>query len=209
MAAVLMSAAIAVCACGGGDDEAAPASGGGGGGNTTLSISGNPSTTVMQGQSYSFTPSAAPSSASLTFSIANKPAWAAFNPATGQLNGTPTSADVGSYANIQISVSDGTTTMNLASFTIQVVAMTTSSATLSWTPPTQNSDGSALTNLAGYKVYWGTTQGSYSNAELVGNNVTSHMVSNLTPATWYFVVTARNTQGVESAYSNVAQKTVQ
>jgi hypothetical protein len=206
MAAVLMSAAIAVCACGGGDDEAAPA----GAGPSVLSITGNPATTAVQGQSYSFTPTASdPGNATLTFSIANKPAWAAFNTSTGRLNGTPTSADVGAYANIQISVSNGTTTTNLAVFTIQVVAMTTSSAMLSWTPPTQNSDGSALTDLAGYRVYWGTTQGSYTNNEPVGNNVTTHMVSNLTPATWYFTVTALNAQGVESAFSNVAQKIVQ
>ena len=66
-----------------------------------------------------------------------------------------------------------------------------------------------MTNLAGYRVYWGTTQGNYPNSVTVNNpGLSSYVVDQLTPATWYFVVTAVNSSGVESAHSNIATKTV-
>ena len=43
------------------------------------------------------------------------------------------------------------------------------SATLSWAAPTKNEDGTALTDLAGYKLYWGTTPGSYPNSVTINN----------------------------------------
>jgi hypothetical protein len=162
----------------------------------------------MQGAQYSFTPTAGPSGAALTFSITNMPSGWQFSTSTGRLTGTPTGGQAGmTFSNIRISVSNGTTTASLPAFSITVVATATGSALLSWTPPTQNTDGSALT-LTGYRVYWGTQQGSYPNAANVGANVANHMVEQLTPATWYFVVTAVSAAG-ESAYSNVASKVVQ
>lgn len=164
----------------------------------------------MQNTSYSYTPTASdPNGDVLTFTIENMPPWASFNAATGQLSGTPAPADVRSYPNIRIRVSDGELTTSLAAFTINVVATSAGAATLSWSPPTQNADGSSLSDLAGYRVYWGTTQGSYSNSVTVLNpGVASHMVEQLTPATYYFVVTAIDNSGNESQYSNVASKTV-
>jgi hypothetical protein len=80
---------------------------------------------------------------------------------------------------------------------------------LSWTPPTQNTDGTALTNLAGYRVYWGTSQGNYTNSTTISNpGLSSYVVEQLTPATWYFALTAVNAAGAESSYSNVASKQV-
>src|SRR5262249_49999257 len=71
-------------------------------------ISGTPNTAVQVGQSYSFQPSATdPAGGTLTFSIVGQPSWAAFNAATGQLSGTPTAANVGTYTGIVISVADG------------------------------------------------------------------------------------------------------
>ena len=123
------------------------------------------------------------------------------------MQGTPTQADVGTNANIVISVTDGAATRSLASFNIQVVATASGSATLSWTPPTQNSDGSPLTNLASYRVYFGTSSGTYPNSMTVNNpGLASFVVDQLTPATWYFVVTAVNASGVESAQSNIGDQ---
>src|SRR5262245_22884065 len=90
-----------LAACGGDDDPAAatnaptgsnpPASGG----NSAPRITGAPSTSVLQGTAYSFAPSATDADGnSLTFSIANAPAWATFNSSTGQLSGTPTAAQI-------------------------------------------------------------------------------------------------------------------
>ena len=69
---------------------------------------------------------------------------------------------------------------------------------------------SALTNLAGYKVYWGTTAGSYSSSvTLMNPGLATYVVSNLTPNNYYFAVTAINSTGTESVFSNGASKTVQ
>src|SRR5262249_20882338 len=84
-------------------------------------ISGTPATSVIVGQAYSFAPS--PSDAdhnTLTFSVANKPGWANFSGSTGQLWGTPFADHVGTWSNIVISVSDGTSKVSLPAFSIVV-----------------------------------------------------------------------------------------
>lgn len=80
-------------------------------------------------------------------------------------------------------------------------------ATLSWNAPAVNTDGSALTNLSGYKVYYGTAPGNYSQTIDAGK-VTTYKVPNLPNGTYYFAVTAYNSAGTESAYSNEGAKTV-
>lgn len=211
-AATMLCAILALAACGGGDDESTaaqnpPSNPPGNPPSGQVTISGTPPTQVMQGTQYSFTPTAGPSGASLTFSISNMPQGWQFSTSTGRLTGTPTAAQVGmTFSNIRISVTDGTSTASLPAFNITVMGTATGSALLSWTPPTTNTDGSPLT-LTGYRVYWGTQQGSYPNSANVGPNVANHMVQQLTPATWYFVVTALSATG-ESAYSNVASKVI-
>jgi Fibronectin type III domain len=86
----------------------------------------------------------------------------------------------------------------------------TGSATLSWTPPTQNTDGSPLNNLAGYRIYWGTSAGSYAHSVTVNNpGLATYVVTELAPAQWYFVVTAYSAAGAESGNSNSATKNIQ
>lgn len=90
-----------------------------------------------------------------------------------------------------------------------IVAQQTGSAALAWTPPNQNTDGSPLKNLAGYRVYWGPSQGSYPNSMTVAiPGLSSYVVDQLSAGTWYFVVTAFSSTGFESAFSNVASKTI-
>jgi hypothetical protein len=165
---------------------------------------------VLSGTAYSFQPTAAdPDGDTLTFSIANKPSWATFSTSTGRLQGTPSAGAVGTTAGVVISVSDGTAKASLAAFDLAVQAVATGSATLSWMPPTTNTDGSPLGDLAGYKIYWGTSKGSYPNSATVKNSgVATFVVTDLLPGTWYFVVTSFNADGVESAQSNVGSKTV-
>jgi hypothetical protein len=178
--------------------------------NRAPTISGTPPTSVMQGTAYAFAPTAAdPDGNSLTFSIANKPAWAAFNTGTGALTGTPGAGDVGTTSGIVITVSDGSLSASLAAFSLTVQAVATGSATLSWTPPTQNTDGSALTNLAGYKIYWGPAAGNYPNSVTVNNpGLTSYVVTNLVSGTYFFSASALNSSGVESALAAPASKTI-
>ena len=174
-------------------------------------ISGTPPTSVTAGTAYAFQPTASdPDGDTLTFSITNLPAWATFSTTTGRVQGTPAPSQVGTYGNIVITVSDGTATASLPAFGIAVVAVASGSATLSWTPPTTNTDGSPLTNLAGYRVHWGTAVGNYpSSVRLDNPGLASYVVENLAPGTYYFVVTALNSAGAESQFSNVASKTIQ
>jgi hypothetical protein len=91
------------------------------------------------------------------------------------------------------------------------VAVTpTGSATLAWTPPTTNDNTTPLTDLAGFKVHYGTSPGLHTRTIDVPNAAaTTYTVTGLPlGATYYFVVTAYNTSGVESVPSNEANKTL-
>jgi hypothetical protein len=175
-------------------------------------ISGTPAASVIAGQAYSFQPTASdPENQRLTFSIVSRPNWANFDTTTGRLSGTPTSANIGTQGGIVIRVSDGTTTVPLPTFSITVTAAgtTTGSATLRWTPPTRNEDGTPIENLAGYRVYYGTSTGNLNQVlNIAGAGVTSAVIQNLTPATWYFALKAYNAANVESSFSNIASKTI-
>jgi hypothetical protein len=142
----------------------------GGGGNAAPTISGTPPATGRVGTAYSFTPTAKDANGDrLTFSIANKPSWAAFDTATGRLSGTPNA--VGTSSNITIRVTDGKATASLDPFSIAVSAAsgTVRTASLSWVPPTRNTDGTALTNLAGYRIAYGTSASSLSRTVTLSN----------------------------------------
>jgi hypothetical protein len=78
------------------------------------------------------------------------------------------------------------------------------SVTLTWQPPTQNADGSPLTNLAGYKIYVGTDAGIYNHREIMLDNpgLTAYVIENLGHGTYYFVATAVNSAGIESFFSD-------
>jgi hypothetical protein len=145
----------------------------------------------------------------LTFSISNRPTWATFNTSTGRLSGTPTSAQVGSYSNIVIRVSDGKATTSLPAFSITVSDVSNGSATLTWTAPTRNSDGSTLTNLAGYRIVYGTSASALNKTIQVANpGLTTYVVPNLSAGTHYFAVRAYTASGSESSNSAVASKTI-
>jgi len=83
----------------------------------------------------------------------------------------------------------------------------TETATLSWDVPTTNTDGTDLTDLAGYKIYYGTSPGTYDSAIDVAD-VATYTITDLSPATYYFVVTAYDEAGNESNYSNEVSKTI-
>ncbi|MDO8254706.1 Ig-like domain-containing protein [Shewanella algae] len=92
--------------------------------NKAPSISGTPAGSVDQDSYYSFIPTATdPDQDPLTFSISNKPAWASFNTASGELSGTPLREHVGVSDNIIIRVSDGALSTDLAPFSVEVKAV--------------------------------------------------------------------------------------
>lgn len=84
------------------------------------------------------------------------------------------------------------------------------SAHLTWAAPQFNEDGvTPLTDLAGFRVHYGTAAGSYTQHVDVGN-VTQYTVAGLASGTYYFAVTAYDTANPrnESGYSNEASKTI-
>ena len=119
--------------------------------NTAPTITGAPGTTVNEDVAYSFTPTGSDVDGdALTYSITGKPEWAAFASDTGALTGTPDNGDVGTYSDIVITVSDGTATASLSSFSIAVANVNdapTGSVTISGTA-TQGETLTASNTLA-------------------------------------------------------------
>lgn len=185
----------------------------GGGTNLPAAISGTPSTQVQAGQPYSFTPNASdPDGDTLTFSVQSKPSWASFSASSGQLSGTPSNAQVASYSNIVMSVSDGKTSQSLQPFSITVTAglSSTGTASLSWAAPTSNTDGSPLANLAGYKIDYGTSSGALTQTATISDPAaTAYTLEGLASGTWYFAISVVTSGGAASALSSVVSKTVQ
>lgn len=179
--------------------------------NQAPAISGSPPSSAKVNEAYAFQPSVSdPDGDTLSFQIANKPAWADFDTRTGRLSGTPSTSSTGVFRNVRITVSDGGASNSLAPFSITVAgSQSTGSATLSWQPPTSNTDGSPLTNLAGYVVRYGTSPGALDiEVRLDNPGLVTYVVSDLAPATWYFQVIAYNTAGVESSPSATGSKTI-
>lgn len=83
------------------------------------------------------------------------------------------------------------------------------SATISWTAPNQNTDGSSLNNLAGYEIRYGqnvSALDSYVTIDGVGSQ--TRVIENLTSGTWYFSIAARNSNGVLSNPSSPVSKVI-
>lgn len=180
-------------------------------------ISGSPATSATVGTAYSFVPAASDSNGyKLTFSIKNAPAWAVFDATTGRLSGTPATTAVGTTSNILISASDGKASASLPAFSITVNnKATTPPATagvvqMSWIPPTRNTDGSALSNLAGYIVSYGTSASILSTSVTIPNpGTSSFQISNLKEGTvYYFVIRAYTNSGVQSALSGIVSASI-
>ncbi len=83
------------------------------------------------------------------------------------------------------------------------------SATLTWVPPADNTDGTPITNLAGFHIYYGTSADALTQTiNVPGPTATTYVVGDLAPGTYYFAVTAYNSSGTESTQSNIGSKTI-
>jgi hypothetical protein len=180
--------------------------------NSGPTISGTPENSVLVNHVYRFAPVAKdPDGDPLTFIAQNVPAWLSFDASDGSLSGTPSDADVGTYSDLAISVSDGTYTTSLPAFSITVsgVANGNGTAVLSWTPPTVNTDGSTLNDLSGYRIYYGASVDSLTTViSLNDPGLSSYAIDGLGSATYYFAVTAIAASGSESEKSTVVSKSV-
>ena len=163
---------------------------------------------ALVGRAITITPVASdPDGDTLTFSISGRPAWMSFSTQTGVLSGTPSAGDVGNY-NATITVSDGRLQASDQA-SINVSAAVAGRATLSWDAPLARVDGSPLTNLAGFKLYYGTSAGNLAIVIDVANpGARNWVIDNLTVGTWFFAASAYDQNGIESARSTVASKTI-
>jgi hypothetical protein len=212
---------ITLTACGSGSHfpsvvdraDASPPSSGTGSNDAPI-ISGKPLPTAVVNVPYVFRPDVHdPDGDVLVFQVARKPSWAIFDPATGELSGTPPAGTTGTYTDIAIFVSDGDLKTALPPFSIKVTKSpaigSTSSASLSWSAPTQNEDGSPLTDLAGYRIYYGTSASNLNRRVEFGNPaMTSTVVQSLTQGTWFFAISAYTHNGAESSRSRVVSKII-
>lgn len=167
-------------------------------------ISGTPASQVTDGASYAFTPSASdPDGDAVSFGVQGRPPWASFNSANGQLAGTPDQGDLGTYDSILITVTDGEDAAQLPAFAIEVVGTATGGFTLMWDAPLTNTDGTTLTDLAGYRIYVGNESGDYNEIiELNNPGVTNHVFDQLTPGIYYVSIKAVDQSGNQSAPSD-------
>jgi len=187
-----------------------------GSGNRAPVISGVPAASVTVGSTYRFQPAGKDSAGYpiMWFGIDHKPAWASFNGKTGLLTGKPTGAQVGTYGDIKITGSDGREWVSTSTFSITVKAgsgsSNTGTATLDWSAPTQNTNGTALTDLAGYHLHYGTSASNLSaSVQIPSAAVRTYTLKNLAPATYYFAIAAYTRTGLQGALSRVVSKTVE
>ena len=81
--------------------------------------------------------------------------------------------------------------------------------TINWAPPTENTDGTTLENLAGYKIHYGTASKKYTQTIKVSNpGLATYVISSLSPGTYYFSMTAYNAAGTESSFSSEVSEKV-
>lgn len=195
----LLGGSLAGCSDDPASANAAGVIGSGGG----ASIEGIPPSTAVVGQLYVYVPQVSDNSTTTNFKVQNLPGWAKFNASTGELSGTPSTGEIGTYSNIIITMIDAGIATPLPAFSITVAATGNSdNVTLSWQAPTQNADGTPLMNLQGYEIHYGTASKSYSETVKIANpGVTDYVVQNLAPGKYYFALTAYNSAGVQSSLS--------
>jgi hypothetical protein len=193
---------LSLAGCGGsGSDSSSSAS---------FALSGTPSGSANPGINYSFQPTVSQGAGQVTFSITGQPAWASFNSTTGALSGTPTTKDVGTTSTVTITASNASGTAAIGPFSIQVAAAGSGeSVTLSWEPPSENTNGTEANQLIGYYIYYGTNPDELTQWVIAwGAQTSSFAVENLNPGTYYFSVRAYNWLGIESAPSATVSTTI-
>jgi predicted phage tail protein len=129
---------------------------------------------------------------------------------TGSANSVDTGASAAVTDSSALSSTSPIPSVNVAPTTSGTPATTAAnrSAQLSWSMPLTNTDGSALTDLAGFHVYYGTDPSNLTLVDVPNAASVAYTAANLTAGTYYFTVTAYNSSGVESAQPTVASAVI-
>ena len=105
--------------------------------------------------------------------------------------------------------SGSTTTTGSTGSTTPTTPVTGTSVTLGWVAPTQNSNGSPITDLAGYKIHYGTASENYTKVVAVSNpSISRYVMDSLETGTYFFAITAYNSKGIESTLSGEISATL-
>jgi hypothetical protein len=177
-----------------------------------IALQGTPPATVTVGTDYVFQPVASPSNAGIIFTATGLPAWLSVNANTGALSGMPAAKDEGTTGHITITAGNGSSSASLTPFTIQVkgaAPSATEAVRLSWAAPTKNADGTPVTDLAGYHIYYGASSSEVTKRiDVAGAASTTYVIEGLTSGTYHFSLVAYNSAGLDSGQSNVADQTI-
>ena len=113
----------------------------------------------------------------------------------------PTAADSGTSTSGSSNTS-GSTTSGSTGSTTPTTPVTGTSVTLGWVAPTENSNGLPITDLAGYKIHYGTASENYTKVVAVSNpSISRYVMDSLESGTYFFAITAYNSKGIESTLS--------
>jgi hypothetical protein len=172
---------------------------------TLMSIAVTPSNqTIAKGANQQFTATGTFSDSS-TQNLTAAVTWSSSNTAAATISNAAGSNGLAT------SIAEGSTTIKAMSGTVSgtaALSVADRSVSLKWDAPTTNTDGTALTDLAGYKLRYGNSPGVYQTTLTLGTG-TSYALNNLAAGTYYFTVTAFNNGGIESTFSNETWKTIQ
>lgn len=99
--------------------------------------------------------------------------------------------------------------INVSKTFVLLCTWNTGSVVLTWTKPTQNTDGLPATDLSGYKIYRKVGSGAESLLQTLSNpNTLTFSDPSLTVGTYVYTLTAFNTANIESDHTNPSTKTI-
>jgi hypothetical protein len=179
-------------------------------GNHAPTINGMAVSVAQVGNEYAFQPDWADADGdSLTFSATNLPPWAQLDSKTGRLSGTPRNTDVGAYESISITVADASHHVTSHDFSITVVGAASGIAMLEWPAPISKVDGSALDDLAGYRILYGRDPEDLDHSVFIPDPAAhSFEFATLDSGAWYFAIVAVNAGGEEGPATTPAMKVI-
>lgn len=205
--AVLFAACVSLGACLGG---------GGGGGGSTSGNTNAPTPSRDSGTSVSVSLSADPIAVAphgvsrLTWSVVNAESctasggWGGVKSSSGYESTTP----LAQTTEFTLTCVDADGNQGSKTAKVDVIFSPDRAASLSWSAPTKNTDGSTLTDLQGFNVYAGTSASTLQRVASTAANVTTHTVADLSSGTHYFAVSAVNSAATEGPRSNVVSKAI-
>ena len=177
-------------------------------GNRAPTLAALAGASTRTGTSYQLVPKAFdPDGDTLVFSAVNLPPWAHIDRASGVISGTPDVSDIGAYESITVTVADAAHQTTSAPFSISVVGPP--AALVRWQKPAARVDGSALDDLAGYRIVYGRDPDNLDRSIYIADpDQTSYNFNTLDKGAWYFAVIAITANGLEGPATTPAMKKI-